>query len=52
MVETDDGPWWEVDGQRVSPSGRKASGFILAEAFVVGHAPVVEGQVYRSGQML
>jgi len=32
VVEADDGPWWEVEGRRVSPSGRKASGYIRSEA--------------------
>ena len=32
VVETDQGPFWEVDGQRISPSGRKAAGFIRADA--------------------
>ncbi len=31
VVETDEGPFWEVEGRRVSPSGRKAAGFIRAE---------------------
>ena len=31
VVETDDGPFWEIDGQRVSPSGRKAAGFIRSD---------------------
>lgn len=39
VVETDDGPWWVVDGQQLSPSGRKAAGFIREE----GHG-------YRPGQ--
>lgn len=30
VVETDDGPWWECEGKRVSPSGRKQAGFISA----------------------
>ncbi len=32
VVETeDDGLWWLVDGKRLSPSGRKASGYIRSE---------------------
>ena len=31
VVETDEGPFWEVEGRRVSPSGRKAAGFIRSE---------------------
>jgi len=31
VVETDEGPFWELDGRRVSPSGRKESGYIRAE---------------------
>jgi predicted TIM-barrel fold metal-dependent hydrolase len=27
----DDGPWWIVEGQKLSPSGRKAAGYIRAE---------------------
>jgi predicted TIM-barrel fold metal-dependent hydrolase len=30
VEETPDGPWWFCDGQRVSPSGRKETGFIAA----------------------
>jgi predicted TIM-barrel fold metal-dependent hydrolase len=30
VEETTDGPWWFCDGQRVSPSGRKETGFIAA----------------------
>ena len=30
VEETPDGPWWVCDGQRVSPSGRKETGFIAA----------------------
>ncbi len=30
VVETDDGPWWEVEGRRLSPSGRKESGYLGA----------------------
>ncbi len=30
VEETDDGPWWVCDGRRVSPSGRKESGYIAA----------------------
>jgi predicted TIM-barrel fold metal-dependent hydrolase len=32
VVDTDDGPFWQIDGERISPSGRKAAGFIRAEA--------------------
>ena len=32
VVDTDDGPFWVIDGQQVSPSGRKAAGFIRSEA--------------------
>jgi predicted TIM-barrel fold metal-dependent hydrolase len=32
VEETDDGPFWIVDGQRISPSGRKQAGYIRAEA--------------------
>jgi predicted TIM-barrel fold metal-dependent hydrolase len=31
VVDTDQGPFWQVDGQRVSPSGRKAAGYIAAD---------------------
>ena len=31
VVETDDGPFWVIDGQPVSPSGRKTAGYIRAE---------------------
>jgi len=31
VVDTDDGPHWVIDGQQVSPSGRKAAGFIRSE---------------------
>jgi len=31
VVDTDEGPFWEVDGRRVSPSGRKTAGYIRAE---------------------
>ena len=31
VVETDEGPFWELDGRRVSPSGRKESGYIRAD---------------------
>ncbi len=31
VVDTDDGPFWVIDGQQVSPSGRKAAGFIRSE---------------------
>jgi predicted TIM-barrel fold metal-dependent hydrolase len=30
VEETSDGPWWLCDGKRVSPSGRKETGFIAA----------------------
>jgi hypothetical protein len=30
VEETPDGPYWICDGQRVSPSGRKETGFIAA----------------------
>jgi predicted TIM-barrel fold metal-dependent hydrolase len=30
VEETPDGPWWLCDGKRVSPSGRKETGFIAA----------------------
>jgi predicted TIM-barrel fold metal-dependent hydrolase len=30
VEETTDGPWWFCNGQRVSPSGRKETGFIAA----------------------
>ena len=30
VEETPDGPYWFCDGQRVSPSGRKETGFIAA----------------------
>jgi predicted TIM-barrel fold metal-dependent hydrolase len=32
VVETDDGPWWESEGRRVSPSGRKQAGYLNADA--------------------
>jgi predicted TIM-barrel fold metal-dependent hydrolase len=32
VVDTDDGPCWVIDGQQVSPSGRKAAGFIRSDA--------------------
>ncbi len=28
VEETDDGPWWIVDGRKLSPSGRKATGYL------------------------
>lgn len=31
VVKTDEGPMWVIDGQRISPSGRKAAGFIRAD---------------------
>ena len=31
VVDTDDGPYWVVDGKPVSPSGRKAAGYIRSE---------------------
>ncbi len=31
VVETDDGPFWEVEGRQVSPSGRKAAGYLQAD---------------------
>ncbi len=31
VVETDDGPFWVVDGERLSPSGRKLAGSIRSE---------------------
>jgi len=31
VVETDDGPWWECEGRRVSPSGRKQAGYLQSE---------------------
>ena len=30
VEETPEGPYWFCDGQRVSPSGRKETGFIAA----------------------
>jgi predicted TIM-barrel fold metal-dependent hydrolase len=30
VVETDDGPWWECEGRRISPSGRKQAGYLSA----------------------
>ena len=32
VEETSDGPFWIVDGQKLSPSGRKAAGYIRADA--------------------
>jgi predicted TIM-barrel fold metal-dependent hydrolase len=32
VEETEDGPFWIVDGQKLSPSGRKAAGYIRADA--------------------
>jgi len=31
VVETEEGPWWECEGRRVSPSGRKQAGFLNAD---------------------
>ena len=31
VVESDDGPYWVVDGQKLCPSGRKAAGYIRSE---------------------
>ena len=31
VVETDDGPFWQVEGKLLSPSGRKAKGYIASE---------------------
>ncbi len=31
VIETDDGPYWHVDGKPLSPSGRKAAGYIASE---------------------
>jgi predicted TIM-barrel fold metal-dependent hydrolase len=31
VIDSEDGPFWVVDGARVSPSGRKAAGFIRSE---------------------
>jgi predicted TIM-barrel fold metal-dependent hydrolase len=31
VVDTDDGAWWLIDGQQVSPSGRKAAGFLQSD---------------------
>ncbi len=28
VVQTDDGPFWEVEGRRLSPSGRKGAGYL------------------------
>jgi len=34
VVETDDdGEWWEAEGRRFTPYGRKASGLLQAEGF-------------------
>jgi predicted TIM-barrel fold metal-dependent hydrolase len=33
VVEGDDGPWWELDGRRFSPFGRKGAGYVGADAF-------------------
>ena len=32
MVDTEDGPFWVIDGQKIAPSGRKAVGAIRADA--------------------
>ena len=32
MVDTEDGPFWLIDGQKVAPSGRKSVGAIRADA--------------------
>ncbi len=32
VVETDEGPFWKAEGRLVSPSGRKAAGYIRSEA--------------------
>jgi predicted TIM-barrel fold metal-dependent hydrolase len=32
VVDTDDGPFWQAEGKLVSPSGRKAAGYIRSEA--------------------
>ncbi len=31
VVATEDGPFWEVEGRRVSPSGRKAAGYLQSD---------------------
>jgi len=31
VVETEDGPFWQVEGKLISPSGRKGKGYIHAE---------------------
>jgi predicted TIM-barrel fold metal-dependent hydrolase len=31
VVDTDDGPYWQAEGRLVSPSGRKAKGYIRSE---------------------
>ena len=31
VVETDDGPFWQVEGRLLSPSGRKAAGYIRSD---------------------
>ncbi len=31
VVETDDGPFWVIDGEQASPSGRKGAGYIRSE---------------------
>ena len=33
VVETDDGPWWELEGRRFSPYGRKGRGYVSADDF-------------------
>jgi predicted TIM-barrel fold metal-dependent hydrolase len=32
VVDTEDGPFWVIDGQKIAPSGRKAAGSIRADA--------------------
>lgn len=31
VVDTDEGPFWEVDGNRIIPSGRKGAGYLKAD---------------------
>ena len=31
VVDTPDGPFWQAEGRQLSPSGRKASGYIRSE---------------------
>ena len=33
VVETDEGPFWLVEGQKLSPFGRKAAGMLASEGF-------------------